>query len=343
MSRKNITYLLGAGASRRSLPLLSEFILSQPELQERASFSMDFFLTALKQVSVFHEDRRFESLVSELVETTQEVFNGLMSGKHSTIDTWAKKSLIQGDQGMMQKIKAVTNLYLSSLEYLNGNDPRYETFFSNILSEGSSTLPENLKILSWNYDRQVQSAILRVLNNKGLYRYNDRTFRDYNIQNYIHRDNHLKINGELSCYSNEIEHFQSQRYLESSQNLSQVIRALLTEQLKVCNGFRSDDIQYAWNEERIVQYFNNSKEFFECNMLVVIGYSFPDSNRKIDVKILERMKGTLSKLVIQDVNAEVVLDKVKDVMEGAGITYREGFVRLINNCDNFYIPNDLLY
>lgn len=300
-------------------------------------------MDAVNEVSKDHLDRRFGPLVQKLQDATKEVYSGLISGKHSTIDTWAKKTLIQGDIDMMQKIKSVTDLYLSSLEYLNGNDPRYETFFSNILSQDSEVLPDNLKILSWNYDRQVHSAILRVVKNRGLYRYNLPSRREFDIRNFIYKDNHLKINGELSCYSDKIDHLMNQNYGAQTNNLPSIIYELLSEQLEFCNDFRSDDIEYAWNEERIFKRFDNSKAFFECDKLVVIGYSFPDSNRKIDVNIFERMKGSLKKIIIQDKYPEVVLDKVKDVMEGAGMEYREDFVRLINNCDNFYIPNDLLY
>ncbi len=342
MPKRNITYLLGAGASWHSLPLINEFEIKYKPDEERYSFSLEFFNEALYNARLGLSSSIRETL-GELDLSARHILQGLRSGEHSTIDTWAKKSLIQGNESNLKKIKDVTNIYLSSLEYLHGNDPRYETFFANILSQGQNSLPSNLKFLSWNYDRQIQSSLMRVIKDKSLISYNTPLNRE-SISDYVNSKNLLKINGELNCFSDiDVKPRKKADVSERIRELPFIIRRLLENNIKDYGLYDSNQISYAWNDEIINNRFDSSPDVFKCQMLIIIGYSFPDSNRKIDVGILSRMSSSLQQIVIQDPFGENILDKLQDVFEGARIKFGNDSLRIIKNCDNFYIPNDLLY
>ncbi len=77
------------------------------------------------------------------------------SYKHSSIDTFAKKLYSKNDSNL-KKLKYILSCFFLYEQTLNF-DNRYDSFFASIL-ESHTEIPENLKIISWNYDSKLEIA-----------------------------------------------------------------------------------------------------------------------------------------------------------------------------------------
>lgn len=80
------------------------------------------------------------------------------SKRHASIDNLAKKFLIRGSYDNLKKLKVCLSAYLILEQILNTPDPRYDAFFASIIKERSTNFPKNVRIVSWNYDYQLELA-----------------------------------------------------------------------------------------------------------------------------------------------------------------------------------------
>jgi len=87
---------------------------------------------------------------------------------HASIDTFAKKLYIKNEQHNLLRLKATLSCYFLILQGLNNVDQRYDTFFASITNKDENEnviLPDNIKIISWNYDIQFEKAFNIYLDN----------------------------------------------------------------------------------------------------------------------------------------------------------------------------------
>jgi len=168
----NITYLFGAGASANALPVVKIF-----------NRRLERFQTYLKQ-----NEKKFSNSVVEFLQDLKLVLEE--SNKHSTIDTVAKKNFhsYSSNKEKLKKLKKVLTVFLlyeqltqeifqSSLyaeeknEFLVSKkgtiDSRYDAFLASILKpvEDDFVLPDNINILTWNYDCQFELAFKEFVDN----------------------------------------------------------------------------------------------------------------------------------------------------------------------------------
>ena len=157
MSR--IVYLFGAGASfgkraendkdeiLEGLPIVSEFPVQIEILIEK----------------ICNEEKnpKFYGTKTEPWEydKLKEEFRWLKesSENHQTIDTFAKKLWVT-DKAEYQRLKSALSAFLTLVQLFESPDKRYDAFFANILGSSSSKLPNDMSILSWNYDYQFEIA-----------------------------------------------------------------------------------------------------------------------------------------------------------------------------------------
>ena len=156
----NITFITGAGASAEALPCVDQI---HTELEKM----IKMFDQSTYDISrVKHTDTSFYS-PSSIKNTVLSNLEWLKTEtqRHSSIDTFAKKISLKYGIVEMNKFKYTFSLFLSILEGMK-RDQRYDTFFASILKSDARKLPKNIKIISWNYDKQFEIAYNEYTNIK---------------------------------------------------------------------------------------------------------------------------------------------------------------------------------
>ena len=85
--------------------------------------------------------------------------------RHATIDTFAKKLYLTGKKNEFQKVKSLLSIFFVVEQILGKVDSRYDTFLANILNQ-KLEIPANIRILTWNYDRQFEFAFREYTDNR---------------------------------------------------------------------------------------------------------------------------------------------------------------------------------
>ncbi|SRR5579862_1631169 len=328
-----ITYLLGAGASANALPLIkkakqpaagfSVFPPNKPGLpEELVQFVQKYKNSALSKTT----------LVIALDEITRKCM------EFETPDLLAKFLLETGDNKNYMLLKRLLSNYFS--EQQSGVGPgrkqafdfRALTFLTTI--SANSKLPENVKILSWNYDRQLEIAAEKLKPVNAQSRSKIKNFNPW--PNY--RDG---VEGE---------HFRGIPFLLHLNGIAGYKYTAAAGAEEDASIFNFDDnmdpmISFAWEDES-----NDSKNTFNSKriqhlqsiaanteILVVVGYSFPFFNRKIDDEIFKSARSSLSKIYFQDPN----LDGNQLINQFDLSPKLAQNLKHIREVDNYYVPFEL--
>lgn len=180
-----ITYLLGAGASANTIPVVANFRHRMMEmrtfLQTQLNPQFDSQNKSPKVHSKYHDAIRdiigdFDWIIDE-------------AGEYFTIDTLAKKYYLKDEMAEMKRLKKVLITYFTLEQYIfvrsipnenytfqkNSIDKRYDSFIASIAQKSIVTsekdklsdewtnirLNDDIKILSWNYDLQFERSVQR--------------------------------------------------------------------------------------------------------------------------------------------------------------------------------------
>lgn len=312
--KDKFTYLLGAGASIQKIPTVEGFVKGLQDFHDLtlrpfkfpdSHFEVPFNTIKLSQKEVFIEYKK------NLNWLMKEAFN------HSSIDTFARKLYLTHNPAMLRQVKAVIDVYLTTIQLFDGIDLRYDTFFATILKGGMGQdieLPPNLKILSWNYDFQFElsaSIFFRVSNSELI---TNKLQIHPNLAVEKYNPNHFsifKLNGTASAYTytDQENKFQRIKYdtLKIKDKLNDSEKHNLLTYLMACYALytskgtdTTSTINYAWENTHVTQSVRSQakNETFDTKYLVVIGYSFPTFNREVDRDILQGMTN-LKKVYIQ--------------------------------------------
>lgn len=172
MSEKQFTYLIGAGASAQAIPVINKFdseLLEFAMYIERFEFKEDFF----------NIEPKIETKPSELKENFVKKVNWLAEEckLHSSIDTFARKLFLANRIAELETLKCIVSEFLLIKQIRNGIDKRYDAFFAALLDKRESKLilPKNIKIVSWNYDKQIEYSIAQFKN----------TSLNFEIENFL--------------------------------------------------------------------------------------------------------------------------------------------------------------
>lgn len=320
----NITYLLGAGASYNALPIVEKI----PERLDAFANNFDPGVNAeIKPIEFFDEGNLAKKylfklkgdndLLKKSYKDISNFHNDILwlkeeSSKHSSIDTFAKKLFLQEDV-RLKKMKYILSCFFLYEQTLNF-DNRYDSFFASIL-DSLTEIPSNLKIVSWNYDSQLEIAYNNfskssIANTK-------------QVLNVISKGNNIlentqsnkftvfKINGTTS-----ISHA-TDGVFDILSDFSKGKENLVEKFLSFYSGERSwedfePNMSFAWekSKEDSVFQLNLINSIRDTDILIVIGYSFPFFNRKTDKMILSAMKN-LKKIYVQDPkNAADIMEKI---------------------------------
>lgn len=326
--KPKITYLFGAGASYGALPVVKEF--NQPFTR--------FVQKMTNQFDVSHT-----TLISKLKTFQDEMQN------HSTVDTFARVLDLSGRHDDYRSLKFFVSLFFLFEQLKNPVNKRYDLFYASIFrgTHGSIKLPNNLRILSWNYDSQFeialakfyrQSTSLAAYSNIPIFPALSRKFFPPSLANGF---SIFKINGSaelrLSVH-NEISRWMD---IDAAQLSDHECLRKIREILQYYDsGGQNSLLSFSWEDDAVMNVYRNHalKSIEGSDILVVIGYSFPTFNRGMDKLILTQLINNpdFKKIYIQAPENDVqsIITRVKALMS------KESGIEIIpiTDLDEFYIP-----
>ncbi|WP_437396656.1 hypothetical protein [Flagellimonas lutimaris] len=336
---KNITYLFGAGASAQVLPVVRNMPKSIADVAKVIEDYSKILVEEEIDIQPIPKGKTNLQLLNQLLN--QFKWMQEKASSHASIDTFAKKLSINNEHNQLRNLKVAMSVYFTIEQSRQRFDKRYDTFFASVLSNFGE-MPQNLKILSWNYDSQFEMAYSEY--NNRLKDIGDNAL-GLNIQtkHLLKRRTNgfslLKLNGTSSYHP--LRGYQNGQYANSLRELDNHFfsEVLINFGRMTYSTDMAPTLSFAWEGENntnleIVEMAQ--RETNQTNVLVVVGYSFPFFNREIDRAILNSMEN-LEKIYYQDMNAHQLkarLLSIKENMDGIEvIPYTE--------VDQFFLPYEL--
>jgi hypothetical protein len=372
---KNITYFLGAGASYHAIPLVKPVTNEKGEII-KPSITEDMigtfkeigkeFRSKYKLGELYTQEgseyERFESVCNSIISTLERAKN------FQTLDTYAKKVYLtnseQTEEGINIRRALVFYFTYKQLVWNEKNrieysiDERYISLFAGLLERTPLTnikLGDNFKFVTWNYDFQVELALLsfdnslpnfgEFLSKNGVYPNNQRS------ANSPYRFIHLNgMSGFRYDYENPNDYlYFNGDIFESKQNwLYRVFFDL--------DGKTNDyPIYFAWEKESNISFhvgdaapMNSNgavkealKVIEKTNILVVIGYSFPFFNREVDRQLFNsEVLKNCEKIYVQDPN----FDKDSFIEQFQLSSFKDRIFKVAHTKEglqSFFIPPEL--
>lgn len=347
----NITYILGAGASAKALPTVKK--------TEKTEGLADAFVKMADEIKIDKEKKyahhgkydAFLSLFDSSLRWLAEKTN-----KFGTPDTFAKYLYLK-DRNKLDVLKDTLSLFFIIRQFFNNcRDERALIFLTTIL-KNAKEFPNNIKIINWNYDFQIQLAATQFLPenlfvNKSNISYTPSLIKYYpypgredkvNVSsNYPKNEfSMVHLNGIAGYYLYNLDATIQNSFIDNDFNNFDELLEKITDS----NEHKGNLLTFAWETEfqtfsakwlRLREYLATSL-VDRTEILVIIGYSFPLFNREIDKKIFSSLKthNTLKKIYFQDpVNDGRFLRNQFDLSSNIDI-------EPVKNTDNYFVPNEL--
>ncbi len=277
-----LVYILGAGASAQAIPtykdfnkylkrysnMLSHLLIGQSNPLDGNLVNPDYISLHTIIQSLTRECAYYGTADTLAVAYRQDI--STLNSLKALISTFIYYQHFE----LKNDIKNLmfTNFKGNLTQYGNQIDRRYVRFWASLLGGTKDKLPDSIKFVCWNYDFQIKAALHHFTN--------DTT----QISNYI-SSNVVFLNG--SCLLDPLEDYHHPTTL-SPQHLDKIIHQLQNPE--------STGIKFSW-EEGSSSVADAVKLLKEADAAVFIGYSFPDYNRSVDIKLLEALNGSIPQSV----------------------------------------------
>lgn len=340
---KNIFYLIGAGASfgKRNdgeiiegLPIVDEFPMQIVKMIEKIKSG---------NTELESQHKAKENQIHALIENLNWL--KIASENHKTIDTFAKKLFLTKNTVDYKRLKIALSAYLTLEQLFKKPDSRYDAFIASLLNSTIDDFPNNVSILSWNYDCQFEIAYSeyyeRDLNKiwSKLNVNNKTTFGSVGNNSVFSL---IKLNGSALIYNSSNNaslnrlfdpHFGRQGMSEINYVGTAYFDSSESQNTENALSFAWENINNSFIEEI-------KKQVKEARILVIIGYSFPYFNRGIDKQIIGEMT-QLKKVYIQDPNASEVKEIFEATLSKSQTYTLEIEYILKKGVKQFVIPNEM--
>jgi hypothetical protein len=330
---KNITYFLGAGASANAFPILSELSDNMVAFAGRYSKKSSDFSNLYEREKLSNR----EKLIWDIG------YFGKKGIDFGTVDTYARKlslNLPDSYEELNRLRLAISNFftiwqYSIDLERKISSkhsfiDKRYYSLLATILENdkrGEIILNKNVNFISWNYDLQLELAYCSFMNGQ----------KNLDDVNEVFSFNHLPDKGLRVCHLNGFHGFHLEcssvdgRYEEVGINLlndfkTDTIDKILDKLSSIYDPIDKKNISlekcisYAWDKtsEKNNVITRASEIMYNTDILIIIGYSFPNFNKLIDKQIFGSLNpDKISKIYYQDPdpNKSVILEMISNKSE----------------------------
>lgn len=359
---KNVTYLIGAGASAgkrwkdvpggdpkdnriyEGLPCVNEIagcLRNIYSIIDRTTIPNDLEWMDPQIGLASIED--WESARINLSQRLQRLH--VFCELNATIDTYAKKLVLKKRQEKFKELEQLLALFFIYLQLQNYPDSRYDTFLANIL-EPNLHFPQNIRVISWNYDSQFEIAYSE---------YDERGELLVGAKNAKFDINYeiIKINGTANFEPQidiatlrkniwdkiwAIKEEVNGRSIDLQKEQTWVLEFVYLYQLYVVGKKDNTHLSFAFDSsEPSEKIFNRvDKIISQTDALVIIGYTFPFFNREIDRQILKNLKPN-AKIYIQDKYPKRIIQNFKAVK--ADIPEEQ--IEPKDETDQFFLPPEL--
>jgi hypothetical protein len=352
----NITYYIGAGASFNAFPIQNDLCLQMRNIGcYMLSLNRERFKTKEIDVDAFIAASPILAVAYDLI------YFGDRGIQFGTIDTYARKLSLLRNTNRLKRLKSTVNTFftiwqsmseefhvywtqsMKSVEKPDASniDKRYFSLLSTILkweNRKGIELNDNVNFISWNYDLQIELAFssfsdVKIENvNKQLSFLQQTKSRPPRIIHMNGYSGFAKIRGREVC---QIDF----NKIETAEDFTKFLNDKTIDFHQYVNQM-SSNIDYAW-EGNISKKINcnkieEAKRLVQnTSALIIIGYSFPAFNRKIDIEILSQMRGRNPTIIYLDPKA--TKDKLVSVIPQSLIPN----VKVVNTLNSgFIVPDD---
>jgi hypothetical protein len=319
-----ITYILGAGASANALPLIKR---NSNSSALGLTHELDLFVDKFTSHLLSHNSRWDLHNIEILKEVTQKCI------EFGTPDLYAKFLLEIGDNLTYHLLKSLLSIYFKYKQEIEKCfDFRALTFLTTISEK--KKIPDSIRVISWNYDSQIEIAAEKL---KPIRSASNNKIRGFTCWPNM-RDGHERNFGQpFLLHLNGIA---GAVYAES--DFYEKIGANFTFEL-----FEDKEhlLSFAWEDEStyseprfVAQRLTVACEIaVNTEILVVVGYSFPFFNRKLDQEIFKHLKPTLKKIYFQDPfndGSQLITQFDLSPIASSNIEH-------VKQIDNYHIPYEL--
>jgi hypothetical protein len=355
--QSELTYILGAGASYESIPIVKFF-------PNRFNSFHNYLLSISSNPNVYEEIRNVFKEASEKAEEINTAFK-----THQSFDTYFKKLFHTGEVGKISLAKKILNLYFF-WEHLSKPSPKPQEYEQDIFWKQSTVdkrydaliagllKPKNgkaepycpINFITWNYDLNL---FLSLKN----YFAPDVTIGEFlkTIESDKY-ENVWKINNKITVIN--MNGFFYTKTLSDEKHLTNIRKEIYDMILNKLNknyfsiNYIDKDaelIKFAWESELDPQNVVSevvkeaTKKIFLSDNIVVIGYTFPLYNRLVDFEYFNGSTLADKTIYIQDPNANELKDSLItdfniriDRTTGAKSSIKE-----FTKCDSFVVPSTI--
>lgn len=338
-----IIYYIGAGASY-GVRENGKIIEGIPVVKEIPS-GFDAFKSFIENAEIPQGDIIFQDMYRtghDDVENAKRYMlhdiNSLAQGikEHATIDTYARKLYLTNRNRDLERLKSLLSAFFLWEQLDHRPDGRYDTFLANVLDNQTLNIPEEISIISWNYDSQIELAFSSYSQNARLTIFEKNVVGEWPSLTKTGRV--FKVNGSATYTNGEIVSM-IKKYDKTSVPI-QIIQFYSNSMVDTTDlGFQfKTHLSFAWedapNNENMMQSLNETTK--DTELVVVIGYSFPFFNRETDRGIFKGMPN-LKKVYVQDVNPDAVIQSLRAVLPPE----RKVDIVPVKNCEQFFLPAEL--
>lgn len=334
-----VIYLIGAGASygqrgrNKAGEEMPGYIERGLPIVNQLGPAIEWYCDSIRKTDAYGnltDDSDFPNLYKELKWLKEKCQT------YPTIDTFAKKCTITNNWSDLKRLKNALSSFFALIQSHPKRDLRYDSFIASII-EDKGSLPNNVSVLSWNYDYQmeyvlqdfsmVRTDILHIWQNHGITCKGFRSFIDNSKFNYV------KLNGTAM-----FSLIQGNQLMDPSSYEPSRIEKWYNDKFMFCES----NISFAWEKDN--QFIESVLPLVkDAKVLVVIGYSFPFVNRSIDKKLIQNMDA-LKTVYIQDQAALDVKQSFETLLsENQRIGVSQRIIRVFprSSVSQFIIPNEL--
>ena len=251
----------------------------------------------------------------------------LESSHHFSIDTFAKKLFFRGDIQNLKKLKAALSAYLVMEQARQHVDQRYDAFLASVLKLDDSRnirFPDHLRILTWNYDTQLEKAYYGFCEN------HDMVIKDVTFSKNIH-----SINGCCGTLPPRRVGDSFRAVLNTTNKPAWTAGISLYKEYMARTSSPSPDINFAWEDITHTKLKKVGVNILsDVTDMVVIGYSFPYFNREIDDFIFSQL-GNLFRVYLQFPDGEhaTIDERIKKILPEQAHTIP------VQGTDLYFIPD----
>ena len=346
LKMSKIVYLLGAGASygkrNHDKDLPTSIIEGLPVVNE-IDEQLKYVYNLIRETT-FDEDlkKKFSERNNGISceEAKEELLKWFVwlrenCSQHATIDTFAKELWLKNEKKDFVKVEFLLTSFFLILQLIIPYDRRYDTFLAKVLDQ-TLQIPDDIVILTWNYDNQFDIAYSQYSENHHIGKIAVKTLPilfDWEKKSIV------KINGTANFYGdNRVD---ISEYKKKASPIQEIIYKILNIACSKRGIFEERiSLNFAWRDN----YFKNIQDetgslINDAEVLIIIGYTYPFFNREIDRWILQKMQN-LKKIYIQDpYNAENIRTNLLSVLRGRETLVKEAVP--IEMKEEFFIPPEL--